>query len=445
MSVLLVFLFLGVATVAGFGIARVFSSELRFSEKIAWGFAVGLLLQAGIEVGLLAARLNPGPKKIVVTEAAIALAAFSIPRHWIPTASAVSEDSPGSYWFFWLIAAAVVLLFGVVALSSPMWTTDFLAIWGLKGKTIFATSSIPKRLFHDPSLVWSHPEYPMLLPLTFASLAAELRAWDDYAMAILYPIVQAVTALAVGGFLSRRVSRMAGGIGACLTAICFPLYSAGNIGLAEIPLALGLVLLSSAAIDAVEVASGASRARLLVASFLCATIKQEGTLFALLVAGALVVVGRRRGLGASRYTWIWAAAPVLVHGLLWRLLRGPVQRPYIDFSLLEPRRWGELVTREFQVVKHLLTVEIPGAAITIGAIALFFILTRSSFADWLFVPLGAQAVAYAAFCAISAFGAVWWLEASYSRIIVTLLPPLTLVLGARLPVRNRRAAEPIPR
>src|SRR5262249_25525408 len=152
-------------------------------------------LQAGIEVGLLAARLTPGPKKILVTEAAIALAALSIPRHWIPEGSAVPKQRPGSYWFFWPIAAAGVLLFGVIALSSPMWTTDFLAIWGLKGKIIFATTSIPKRLFQDPSLVWSHPEYPMLLPLAFASLAAELRTWDDYAMSILYPAFQAATAL----------------------------------------------------------------------------------------------------------------------------------------------------------------------------------------------------------------------------------------------------------
>src|SRR5262249_44457713 len=146
------------------------------------------------------------------------------------------------------------------------------------------TTSIPKRLFQDPSLVWSHPEYPMLLPLAFASLAAELRTWDDYAMSILYPAFQAATALAVGGFLSRRVSRMSGAIGACLSAFCFPLYSAGNVGLAEIPLALGLVLLSCAALDAVEDRAGTSRARLLAGSFFCSAIKQEGTLFALLVA-----------------------------------------------------------------------------------------------------------------------------------------------------------------
>lgn len=444
MNVLFALASLAVSTVAGFAIARVFSSGLSMAEKIAWGFALGLLLQAGIDVGLLAARLTPGPKKIVAAEIALALAAFSIPRHWIPRGSAITKEGPGIYRLFWLIAAVGIVLFGIVALSSPMWTTDFLAIWGLKGKIIFATASIPKRLFHDPALVWSHPEYPMLLPLTFASLAAELRVWDDLAMAILYPALQAATALAVGGFLSRRVSRASGAIGASLTAVCFPLYSAGNIGLAEIPLALGLVLLSCAALDAVDECAPGTRFRLLAASFFCSATKQEGTLFALLVAAGLAVVGRR-GTRFARRAWLWAAGPALVHGIGWRLLRGPVPRPYVDLSLLEPRRWGELVAREFQVVKHVSTVEIPGAALAITAVAIFFILTRSSFADWLVLPLGAQALAYAAFCAISAFGAVWWLEASYSRIIVTLLPALTLVLGARLPVRDRRAAESIPR
>jgi hypothetical protein len=356
MSVLVVFLFLAVATIAGFAIARVFTAGLSLAEKIAWGFAFGLLLQAGIEVGLLAARLAPGPKKIIVVEAALALAAFSIPRHWIPSTPPAPKKSFGAYWLLRLIAAAGVLLFGVVALSSPMWTTDFLAIWGLKGKTIFSTASIPKRLFHDPALVWSHPEYPMLLPLTFASLAAELRVWDDLAMAILYPAFQAATALAVGGFLSRRVSKTSGAVGACLTAVCFPLYSAGNVGLAEIPLALGLVLLSCAALDVVNECTPGTRFRLLAASFFCSAIKQEGTLFALVVAAGLAVVGRR-GTRFTRRAWLWAAVPALVHGIGWRLLRGPAPRPYIDFSLLEPRRWGELVDREFQVVKHLSTLE----------------------------------------------------------------------------------------
>ena len=444
MNVLLAFLCLVAATVAGLAVARLFTAGLSLAEKIAWGFATAFFSRSQSSWACSAARLVPGPKKIIVVEAALALAAFSIPRHWIPSTPPAPKKSFGAHWLLCLIAAAGVLLFGVVALSSPMWTTDFLAIWGLKGKTIFSTASIPKRLFHDPALVWSHPEYPMLLPLTFASLAAELRVWDDLAMAILYPALQAVTALAAGGFLSRRVSKTSGAVGACLIAFCFPLYSAGNVGLAEIPLALGLVLLSCAALDAVNGCAPGTRFRLLVASFFCSAIKQEGALFALLVAAALAVIGRRGGRGA-RHVWIWAAVPALVHGIGSRLLRGPVARPYIDFSLLEPRRWGELAARELQVVKHLLTVEVPGAALAIGAIALFFFLTRSSFADWLVVPLGAQAVAYAAFCAISAFGAVWWLEASYSRIIVTLLPAVTLVLGARLPVRDGRAAEPIPR
>ncbi|HYB54155.1 MAG TPA: hypothetical protein VEG84_09835, partial [Thermoanaerobaculia bacterium] len=218
-----------------------------------------------------------------------------------------------------------------------MWATDFLAIWGLKGKIIFATASIPARLFHDPALGWSHPEYPMLLPLTFASIAAALREWDDYAMALLYPLCQAATVLAVWGLLRRRASDQAPAAGGCLTALCSPLYSAAHIGLADIPLALGFVLLCGAALDVTESASLANRTRLLVASFFCAALKQEGTLMVILFAATLAFRARS-GDRRSRLVWLWAVCPVVAHGLLLSILRGSVSRSYIDLSLLEPAR-----------------------------------------------------------------------------------------------------------
>ena len=73
-------------------------------------------------------------------------------------------------------AGAAWLLFLVLAVSEPMWATDYLAMWGLKGKTIFETGSIPRRLFQDPALSWGRPDHPLLVPLSLAALAAPCSA-----------------------------------------------------------------------------------------------------------------------------------------------------------------------------------------------------------------------------------------------------------------------------
>ena len=58
-----------------------------------------------------------------------------------------------------------------MGMAEPMWATDRLAIWGLKGKLAFLAPALKQRLFLDPALAWSHPEYPLLVPLSLAALA----------------------------------------------------------------------------------------------------------------------------------------------------------------------------------------------------------------------------------------------------------------------------------
>src|SRR5262249_60330299 len=104
-------------------------------------------------------------------------------------------------------AAAVgagLLLYLLRALTEPMWSNDYLAIWGLKAKTIFATRSLPPWPFRDPAAGFSHPEYPIGLPLALAGIAGILGRWDAHATALLFPVLQAATIAVVFGWLTRR-------------------------------------------------------------------------------------------------------------------------------------------------------------------------------------------------------------------------------------------------
>src|SRR5688572_19401740 len=140
------------------------------------------------------------------------------------------------------------------------------------------------RLFQDPALYWAHREYPLLVPFSLATLASFAGAWDDQALALLFPLCELATLLALSGFLARRVSSLAGAAAAALASLDFFLYRAVNAGTAEVPFALSLVLVSCAFLDVLHDATRPAVARLFAATLFCVSIKQEGTLFVVLLA-----------------------------------------------------------------------------------------------------------------------------------------------------------------
>jgi hypothetical protein len=330
-----------------------------------------------------------------------------------------------------LVSTAGCAVFAFTAVVESIWTTDFLAIWGLKARTVFETASIPDRLFHDPALFWAHPEYPMGIPLALAAIATTMRAWNDHALGLVYAWWQVATVAVAAGFLLRRVSRNAAAFAAIGIALFFPLYRQAHLGTAEIPLALGLLLLGSAFLDALDFdAPGAALPRLAAAGVLVVTTKQEGSLFAVLLATSLLVVP-----GGRRAKWMTAAILVLVpllHAVAMRVARGPAESRDFDLSLLWPRRWESLGERLLVVIQRVATVEVLSAALPLATILVILLATRPTFADRLLLPLVLQAALYVFVCALSAFDPIWHVQASVGRISLALFPTLALVLGARL-------------
>jgi hypothetical protein len=310
-----------------------------------------------------------------------------------------------------------------------MWSTDYLAIWGLKGKMIATIGHVPRRLFDDPALYWAHREYPLLVPLSLATLASFAGGWDDQALALFFPLCELATLLALFGFLARRVSGVSGAAACALAALCFPLYRAVNAGTAEVPFAFAVVLVSCAFLDTVLGGFPASRARLFCASLFCVSIKQEGTLFVGLLALSLLFRRRRRDAG------VLLAAPLLHWGALY-LLRGPQTRRDFDLTLFEPGRWKELPQLFATVVGRMLSTEAVLAWIPLSAIGLFLLVTRRGVADPLLPIFPLQILAYAIAFSVSSFDPIYAVEGAFRRIALTLFPALTIVLCARLPARN---------
>ncbi|MEO8191548.1 MAG: hypothetical protein ABI682_14505 [Acidobacteriota bacterium] len=425
---------LTVTWLTGKALTRTLARKVGFGEAIAWAGAAGLSFQAALFAVLAALGVDPGARWLLAGDAA-AIAASFVVRARAQTSPPAPAPFPvrdplalvltGVAGFAWLI-------FLIAAVAEPMWSTDFLAIWGMKGKAMFLAGSLPGRLFQDPALYWSHREYPLLVPLCLASIARLAGAWNDQALAIVFPVIELWTLLLLGGFVRRRTgSSVCGAAAAALAALCFPLYHPVNAGTAEIPFAFGAVLLSCAALDSPgpRVAAG----RLFLAALFCAGAKQEGTLFAFLLAAALVLASIRP---ARATQWKSASLLVAVPAALWLLLyllRGPQTRRDFDFQLFGPSHWPELARRFESVLSRMLFREGREAIVSLLAIGLFLLITRKGFSDLLLAVLAGQIFFYAVAFSLSSFDPMYAIDGAFRRIATTLFPVLALILAARLP------------
>lgn len=418
----------------GWAVARLFDRGLTRLEKAAWSFAVGLMVQCGILAGVFMMGARIGRGRLLAADALLVAASFAFRRprrDRVPSRAGPSEKR-GLALLFGAVAVSAWGLFLLQALSEPMWSTDYLAIWGLKGKIAFLASALPQRLFTDPALFWAHPEYPLLVPLSLQAFATLAGAWKDQVLALLWPACELATLFALAGFLERRVSSVAGAGAAALGALCFPLYRAVNAGTAEVPCALAFVLVGIAVLDVLDATSAARLARLAAASLFCVSIKQEGAAFVVFSAALLAVRLRGRPDRARSRALAALLAPLAIHSIVLRLVAGAQARRDFDFTLLlSPRRWPEMPALVATVLGRVLGTEARVALVPLLAIAAYLLLTRRGIGDALWPVFAAQTACYIVALSISAFGPSWAIDSAFRRLVLTLFPALTLVLCAR--------------
>lgn len=301
----------------------------RRSERLGWGLAVGCALLAGGR----AVGLGIGVKSASVL--LVALGLFLSVRFPVRAAPpAPPRARLGWPEILWGTAAVVgVLLYAFHALTEPMWAGDYLAIWGLKGKSFFDAAGRVAHLFQDPAFGFTHPEYPVGLPLLYAGLALLVGRWDDHAMALLFPCFLAATLLVLYGFLRRRGASPAVALAAAALLANFQgLYSAFLTGMAEVPLALVFLLLATSLADAWDARGDGALRRVAAAAFLAAGTKNEGLLLVglgLLMTWALFWKGRTRArVGRLSFALL---APAVFCAILHRVAFG--NHPLRDFDL----------------------------------------------------------------------------------------------------------------
>jgi hypothetical protein len=425
LSVLSVGAVLFTAWLLGFAISTMMlpRGERFRLERLGWSFAMGSALFAVSVPPALA--LHVAPMLVLIALAAVLLSLlrrFRLPPEFAPGALPRKLTA--------VLAAATALgvaVYGLRALTEPMWANDYIAIWGLKGKTIYGARGYPDWL---RSLEYAHPEYPLGLPLLYAAVSFAVGHWDDHAMALLFPLFQAGTLVVLFGWLRRRgVSPQIAGLAAVLVAWFEPLYSGFLTGMAEVPLAFGVLLFGTALADALDDTDAGAIRRLIAAALMIAGTKNEGLFFA--IAGAIVALVSGKG-----GRWKIAVA-ALGPALLVRVLHWPWRShvPLADFDaglFTTSRVWDSLAA----------AAGLLGAQIWIG-LALVVILIaagRSVASGNRLLPLaGAGVAAYLVIPAFAVRGPAWLVETTLLRTTAALVPLLAAAVAVRYARGETRA------
>jgi hypothetical protein len=398
-------------------------------ERLAWGFALGLLVLEAYVPLSLAVGLRPGWIPFLLLCAIVVVAGRLLPLLPLPPEEGRGEGLTPIRFSLLLLLSLGIALYTLRALTEPMWATDFLAIWGWKGKTLFGAAALPAWTWRMPELAFTHPEYPLGLPLLYAGISFLLGRWDDHAMALLFPALQAATALLLAGWLARRGAPPPIPLAAAAALALFePLYRGFATGMAEVPLSFFLLLAGTALADALDGDAAAIR-RLALATAGATALKNEG-LFAAAAAALLSFLAVRLSWRSRSRIAAAALLPALAVVAAHRILRGWLPLRDFQFGLLGS---PEFPARFWLGVKTILAEAVLPAAPALLALALLFWAGRPSPAGNRLLALAALPLAaYAILPALCVFGPDWLVRTSFARTASALAPLAAAGLALRL-------------
>jgi len=402
-------------------------------ELVGWGAPLGLAAVAVAEALGLALGTTASPWPWLLLAAGVGGFLLRRRLRGPSNSSGAGRGIPPLAAILALVSVAGALLYVLLALAEPMWANDFLAIWGFKAKVLALAPDgrVPPWLFDGELSGYSHPEYPLGLPLLLAGLARLAGGWDDQALALVYPLLQIATLCTLFGWLRRRgASSTLALAAAALVAFFEPLYSGFLTGMAEVPVSLAILLVGVSLSDALDATDPAAVRRLAAASLMAASAKNEG-LFVAVVAGGIALFSggaRRRRLSLAGAAIVPALGPTVAG----RLLRGAPPLRDFDFGLIGPARWGELGGRIIRALAEDARLA-AGAVPVLAAVAILFVCGRA--ARWADRPLLIGLVALAAYLTLPALavrGPEWLADTTLARTAAALAPLAAAGLAGRL-------------
>jgi hypothetical protein len=282
---------------------------------------------------------SPEPRSSQRADVRKEAASRSAPRFAAQQESTVKDDTDGGRGagvearqraILWALAAMIAL--GVISavMRGGMLGLDWdgYAIWQLKAEAFFLDGTFA--ILRDPvHFSYAHLDYPLLAPIqtwwVYAHFGGVADGWAQAAGFLFY-----VDLLVVFWAAARRyVDRIAAGMGIAILA-CLPEATQHAVsGFADIPLALGLLVIGALLVPFLSESDTAAGAALPWALGTVTLIKNEGILAAVaaltVILGYWIWIGRPNGRGFGRSLALCLAAivaansPWLVAKRAWRL------------------------------------------------------------------------------------------------------------------------------
>jgi len=224
---------------------RVTARAVSVAEGVGVSWALGLALLTIVLFILNVCHING----VGATYAGLVLTLIGIGggiialRHARRVDTRVSRQGPSRQGLSWIatigvaIAAAQIALSCWLALRAPLVPWDAWAIWAFKGR-MFAAGGLDLSYFHASSTAFSHPDYPLLLPLLEGTLFRLTGASGTVLAALVSPACLAALALLFFAGLSRLYGCAIGAVTTGLLTLAPALPRQAANGYADIPLAM---------------------------------------------------------------------------------------------------------------------------------------------------------------------------------------------------------------
>jgi hypothetical protein len=395
----------------------------------------------------------------LVSACCLALSAIG----WLSSKNKFSIPRPRN-WREWIFAGLLATQIGIVfwiALTRPLgW--DGLIIWETKARFAFLSNNVLPANYYDASRLYTHPEYPLGIPLTELWFYLWMGDANQWWIKIVFATFYAVGVVLLAIITTRLTRERWLGFTTALLFFFVPSEISGlgsaTSGYVDFPLsifylvAIGYLLLSLG-----DNAREFSFRIFAAALFFLPWLKREGNvLWLIAVAAGIVVVLVRR----KPRAWLAALAPGAAIILGWNLylrhvhLQMPSEFLQISFSTLRQNA-DRIVVASRVLLELILDKDSWGIFWVFAALAVVALVWRMRNLGAL-ILLGATLIPLAVYTSIYVFSAYphygKHIAMSLPRLLVQVVPVLWLAIAAAIAsphalsarAQSKRCNEEIP-